>query len=96
MKEAIVFTLLVLWLILVHIFGPRKDKAYYPVFAFCRGISNVICFMVLYFLYECLNILIYDGTILFEYLKTVDQNQDDILNIIHGGIIEYCDFHGYI
>ena len=33
-KEAIAFTLLVLWLILVHMFGFRKDKACYQVFSF--------------------------------------------------------------
>ena len=36
-KEAIVFTLLVLWLIFVYIFCPRKDKASCHVFVFRRG-----------------------------------------------------------
>lgn len=36
-KEAIPFTLLVLWLILVHIFGSRRDKACYQVFSFLLG-----------------------------------------------------------
>ena len=81
MKKAVVFTLLVLWLILVHIFGPRKVKACCSVFAFGRDISNAICNQVLYLLYEGLNIsLIYEAIILFQYLKTVVAMQDSTLS----------------
>ena len=62
----VVFTFLVLWPILVHIFSPRKDKACYSVFVFVRGISNGICDLALYLLHKGLNIsFIYDAIILF-------------------------------
>ena len=52
---------------LVHIFSPKKDKACRPVF-FLR---NTICDLVLHLFLEGLNIsLIYDGRVLFQYLKT--------------------------
>ena len=55
-----------------HIFGPKKDKLFCPVFAFRRGMSNAICDLVLYLQSEGLNISwIYLGTIPFQYLKTV-------------------------
>ena len=41
-KETVVFTFLVLRLILVQIFGPRKDKDCCPVFVFLRSISSAI------------------------------------------------------
>ena len=51
--KVVVFTFLVLWLILVHIFIPKKDKACCPIFVFRKGISNAnICDVVLYLLYE--------------------------------------------
>ena len=60
-----------------YVFGPRKDKAYRYVLVFCKGISNAICDLVLCLLNEGLNIsLIYDGTMLFQYLKTADAMQD--------------------
>ena len=34
--------------ILDHIFGPKKDKLFCPVFVFRRGMSNAICDLVLY------------------------------------------------
>lgn len=48
MKETVVSKVLVLWLILVHIFSPRKDKARCPVFVFCSGIFNAIYGLALY------------------------------------------------
>ena len=57
--------------ILDHIFGPKKDKLFCPVFVFRRGMSKAICDLVLYLQSEGLNILwIYPGTIQFQYLKT--------------------------
>ena len=35
-KEVVAFTFLALWLILVHTFGPRKDKSYFPVLVLRR------------------------------------------------------------
>ena len=46
MKEAVVFTFSLLWHILVHILGPRKDKAH-PIFVSRWGISNEMCDMEL-------------------------------------------------
>ena len=57
----------------------KKIKAFFLVFVFCRRISNAICDPVLYFLFEGLNILLYDGTIPFQYLKTVVAMQDSTL-----------------
>ena len=39
-KEVGVFAFLVLWLVLFHIFGPRKDKDCCDVLVLCRDISN--------------------------------------------------------
>ena len=50
MKEVLVFTFLALWLTLVHIFGPRKDKACCPMVDFRRAISSAIYAIVLYWL----------------------------------------------
>ena len=55
-KEPVVFTFLVLYLILVHSFSTRKDKTYCPVFVFRRGICNAICDLVLYKSYQGLNL----------------------------------------
>ena len=72
MKEAPVFSLLIMRVILVHIFSPRKDEACCLEFPFHSCISNAFCDVVLNLLYKGLNIsLIYDGTIPFQYLKTV-------------------------
>ena len=46
----------VLGSILDHIFGPKKDKLFCPVFVFRRGMSNAICDLVLYLQSEGLNI----------------------------------------
>ena len=76
-KQATVFTFLVLWLILAHIFGQRKVNACCSVFVFCWGTSNAICDLVLYLLYEGLSIsLMYDGTVLLQCLKAVIAMQD--------------------
>lgn len=47
--------------ILIHIFGPRRNKACCPIFVFfCKSIFNVFCDLVLHLLDEGLNIpLIY-------------------------------------
>ena len=59
-------------LIFDHIFGPKKNKLFCPVFVCHRGMSNVICDLVLYVQSEALNISwIYPGTIPFQYLKIV-------------------------
>ena len=68
-KEAILFIFLVR-LTLFHIFGPRKDKV-------CCPVSNANWYLVLYLLYDNLNISsIFDGTIPFQYLKTLLAIQD--------------------
>ena len=41
-------TFLLLQFILDHIFGPKKDNLFCPVFVFHRGMSNSICDLVLY------------------------------------------------
>ena len=46
-----------------------QDALSHPVFVFRTNISNAIYDLVLYLLYEGLKILIYDGTITFDYLK---------------------------
>ena len=51
-KEAVVFTSLILLLILVHTFGITKNKACCLMSDFPRGISNGICDLVLYHLSE--------------------------------------------
>ena len=55
-KEEDVLTFLMLGPILDHIFGPKKDKLFCPVFVFRRGMSNAICDLVLYLQREGLNI----------------------------------------
>ena len=58
--------------ILDHIFDPKKDKLFYSVFVFGRGMSNATCDLVLYLQSVGLNISwIYPGAILFQYSKTV-------------------------
>ena len=58
--------------ILDHIFGPKKDNLFCPVFVFRRSMSNAICDHVLYLQSEYLNIpWAYPGTIPFQYLKMV-------------------------
>ena len=56
MKEDDVLTFLILGSILDHIFGPKKDTLFCPVFVFRRDISNAICDLVLYLQSEGLNI----------------------------------------
>ena len=51
----------VLGSILDHIFGPKKDKLFCPVFVFRRGMSNAICDLVLYLQSEVLKISIYNS-----------------------------------
>ena len=69
-KEDDVLTFLILGPILDHIFGPKKDKLFCPVFVFRRGMSNAICDLVLHLQSEGLNISwICPGTIPFQYLK---------------------------
>ena len=46
-KENNVLKILILRFIFNHIFGPNKDKLICHVFVFCRGMSNVICDLVL-------------------------------------------------
>ena len=58
--------ILILGPILDHIFGPKKDKLFCPVFVFRRGMSNAICDFVLYLQSEGLNISrIYPVPVLF-------------------------------
>ena len=74
--------------ILDHLFGPKKDKLFCPVFAFRRGMSNAICDLVLYLQSEGLNISwIYPGTIPFQYLKTVFAIQYSTLSLIENQFI---------
>ena len=71
-KEYDVLTVLILGPILDHVFGPKKDKLFCPVFLFCRGMSNAICDLLLYLQSVGLNnSWIYPGTIPFQYLKMV-------------------------
>ena len=49
-------TFLLLGFILDHIFGPKKNNLFYPVFVFRRGISNGICDLVLYLKSQGLNV----------------------------------------
>ena len=80
-KDFVFFTFLMLRFILVHIFGPRKDHSSCPIFYFHWGRSSTICDLVLYLLYEGLNMtLIYGGTSSFLYLKTVVAMQDSTLS----------------
>ena len=48
MEEAVVLTFLILGFILDHIFGPKKDKLFCPVFVLRRGMSNAVCDFELY------------------------------------------------
>ena len=81
-KEDDVLTFLILGPILDHIFGPKKDKFFCPVFVFRRGMSNAICDLVLYLQSEVLNMSwIYPGTIPFQYLKTVFAIQYSTLSL---------------
>ena len=54
-KEDNVPAFLILGLILVHIFDPKKDKLFCHVFLFGIGRSNAICDLVLYLQNEGLN-----------------------------------------
>ena len=56
----------------------KKKIKLVPVFR--RSISNGICDLVLYLLYEGLNILIYEGTIPVRYLKAVVATEDSALS----------------
>ena len=68
--------------ILDHIFGPKKDKLFCPVFVSRRGMPNAIHGLVLYLQSEGLNISwIYPGTIPFQYLKTVFTIQYSTLSL---------------
>ena len=69
-KEDVVLTFLILGFIFDHIFGPKKDKIFCPVFVFRRGMPNAICDLVLYLQSEGLNISrVYPGIIPFQCLK---------------------------
>ena len=71
-KEGNVLTFLILGPILDHIFGPKKDKLFCPVFVFRRSMSNAICDLVLYLQSGGLSISwIYPVTIPLQYLKMV-------------------------
>ena len=73
-KESTVFILLVLRLILIHIFSPRKDNA---LFSLLYLFFVAICDLVLYLLHDHFNISIaYNGTIPFQYLKAVVVMED--------------------
>ena len=75
-KEDDALTFLILGPILDHIFGPKKDKLFGPVFVFQRGMFNGICDVVLYLQSEDLNnSWMYSGTIPFQYQKTVFARQ---------------------
>ena len=77
-----VLTFLILGYTLDHIFGPKKDRLFCPVFVFRRGMSSAICDLVLYLQSEGLNILwIYPATIPFQYLKTVFAIQYSTLSL---------------
>ena len=82
LKEAVIFTFFVPWLILVHIFGPRKDKTCWIkatiVFVF-PYLYNATCVLVLYLLDEGLNTIIDDGSMVSQHLKTLVAIQYSIL-----------------
>ena len=64
------FNILILEFIFDCIFGPKKDKLFYPVFVFSRVMSNAIYDFVLYMQSEGLSIpLIYHGTISVASIK---------------------------
>ena len=48
LKKDDVFAFLILGFIFDHIFGPKKDKHFWPVFVFHKDMSNAICDLVLY------------------------------------------------
>ena len=56
MKEEVDKTLLILWTILDHIFGTKKDNFFALHLFSARGMSNTICDLVLYLQSEGLNI----------------------------------------
>ena len=61
-KEEDVVTFLVLGPVLNHIFGPMKDKLFYLLFVFRRGMSNAICDMFWSICFEA-------STFLLSFLK---------------------------
>ena len=87
-KEDQVVTFLILGPILDHIFVPKEDKLFCPVFVFRRGMSSAICDLVLYLQSEGLNISwIYPGTTPFQYLKTVFAIQYSTLSLTGSQLI---------
>ena len=72
------FILLLLRLILVHIFSPRKDNA---LFSLLYLFFVAVCDPVLYLLHDGFNMsLAYDGTMPFQYLKAVVVMEDSTLS----------------
>ena len=55
MTETVLLTILVLGFISDHMFVPKKDKLFFPVFAFRKSMSNAIYDLVLYLQSEGLN-----------------------------------------
>ena len=55
MTETVRLTILVLGFISDHIFVPKEDKLFFPVFAFHKNVSNAIYDLVLYLQSEGLN-----------------------------------------
>ena len=55
MTETVRLTILVLGFISDHIFVPKEDKLFFPVFAFHKNMSNAIYDLVLYLQSEGLN-----------------------------------------
>ena len=55
MTETVLLTILVLGFISDHMFVPKKDKLFLPVFAFRKSMSNAIYDLVLYLQSEGLN-----------------------------------------
>ena len=65
-----------------QMFDPKKDKLFWPVLIFRRGMSNGIYDLVLYLQSEGLNISwIYRGTNPFQYLKTLFTTQYSTLSL---------------
>lgn len=58
-EKAIFFIFSGLWVILDHIYGTRKDKAYSPPFVFLRRISNAICDLPVMELFENLCLILH-------------------------------------
>ena len=74
-KVIVGFKFLILWFVFNNIFDPKKDKLLFPVFASRIGMFNVIGNLALYLHSQGLNILlIYPGTIPFQYFKTKNHN----------------------